>query len=54
MNIKKKQVLLIWYDSFELIVTKIGRAFKLPKELIKIEMNHDEVDGDNYEDKKDE
>ena len=33
---------------------KLGRTFKLQKELLKTEMNHDEVDGDNYRDKKDE
>ena len=30
---------------------KLGRTFKLQKELSKTEMNHDEVDGDNYKDK---
>ena len=33
---------------------KVGMTFKLQKELLKTEMNHDEVDGNNYEDKKDE
>ena len=33
---------------------KLGRTFKLQKEILKTEMNHDEVDGDNYKDKKDE
>ena len=32
---------------------KIGKTFKLPKELLKTEMNHDDVDGNNYKDKKD-
>ena len=32
---------------------KLGRTFKLPKELLKTEMNHDDIDGDNYKDKKD-
>ena len=31
---------------------KLGRTFKLPKELLKTEMNHDDIDGDNYKDKK--
>ena len=33
---------------------KLGKTFKLQKELIKTEMNHDEVDGNNYKDKQDE
>ena len=41
----------MWYDSFELFVKKLGKTFKLIKELIKKEMNHDEVDGKNYRDK---
>ena len=31
---------------------KLGPTFKLPKELIKTEMNHDEITGDNYKNKK--
>ena len=30
---------------------KLGKTFKLQKEILKTEMNHDEVDGDNYKDK---
>ena len=30
---------------------KTGRTFKLQKDLLKTEMNHGEVDGDNYKDK---
>ena len=33
---------------------KLGKTFKLQKELIKIEMNHDEIDYNNYKDKTDE
>ena len=33
---------------------KLGKTFNLRKELLKTEMNHDEIDGDNYKDKKDE
>ena len=33
---------------------KLGRSFKLKKDLLKTEKNHDEVDGDKYKDKKDE
>ena len=33
---------------------KLGKTFKLQKELLKTEMNHDEIDFDSYEDKKDE
>ena len=32
---------------------KLGKTFKLPKELLKTEMNHDDVDGNNYRDKND-
>ena len=31
----------------------LGKTFKLPKELLKTERNHDDIDGDNYKDKKD-
>ena len=30
---------------------KLGKTFILQKELLKTEMNHDEVDGKNYKDK---
>ena len=33
---------------------KLGRTFKLQKELLKSEMNHDEIDENNYKDKMDE
>ena len=33
---------------------KLGRTFKLPKELLKTEMNHDDIDENNWRDKKDE
>ena len=32
---------------------KTGKTFNLPKTLSKSEMNHDDIDGDNYKDKKD-
>ena len=32
---------------------KLGKTFELPKELLKSEMNHDEITADNYKDKKD-
>ena len=32
---------------------KLGKTFKLPKELLKTEINHDDIDGGNYKDKKD-
>ena len=31
---------------------KLGKTFKLPKELLKTKMNHDDIDGVNYKDKK--
>ena len=43
----------MWYDSFKLQFKKMGKTFKLPKSLLKTEMNHDDVDGDNYKNKKD-
>ena len=33
---------------------KLGKTFKLPKELLKTEMNHDEIDENNWRDKKSE
>ena len=32
---------------------KLGKTFNLPKKLLKTEMNHDDIDGDNYKDEKD-
>ena len=32
---------------------KLEKTFKLPKEILKTEMNHDEIDATNYKDKKD-
>ena len=31
---------------------KIGKTFKLQKELLKTEINHNELDANNYKDKK--
>ena len=31
-------------------IKKLGKTFKLQKELLKTEMNHNEVDRDNYKD----
>ena len=31
---------------------KLGKTFILPKELLKTEMNHDDIDGENYKEKK--
>ena len=31
---------------------KLGKIFKLQKELLKTEMNHDEIDKNNWRDKK--
>ena len=33
---------------------KLGKTSKLQEELLKTEMDHDEIDGKNYKDKKDE
>ena len=32
---------------------KLGKTFNLPEELLKTKMNHDDIDGDNYKNKKD-
>ena len=32
---------------------KLGKTFELPKELLKIEIDHNDIDGNNYKDKKD-
>ena len=32
---------------------KLGKTFQLPKELLKTEMNHDDIDENNWRDKKD-
>ena len=32
-------------------IKNLGKAFKLQKELLKTELNHDEVDGNNYKNK---
>ena len=41
----------MWYDTFKIFIKKIGKTFKLQKELLKTEMDHDEVHGKNYKDK---
>ena len=44
----------MWYNSLKLFFKKLGKSFKLQKELLKTEMDRDEVDYNNYKDKKDE
>ena len=44
----------MWYDWFELYFEKLGKTFKLQKELLKTETNHDEIVANNQKDKKDE
>ena len=41
-------------DSFETSFEEIRKDFQITKSNFKTEMNHDEVDGNNYKDKKDE
>ena len=36
------------------LLKKLGKTFKLPKELLKTEINHDEIDENNWREKKDE
>ena len=43
----------MWFDSFKLFFKKIGKKFRLQKEILKTEVIHDEIDGNNYKDKKD-
>ena len=33
---------------------KLGKTFRLPRELLETEMNHDEIDETNWKDKRDE
>ena len=40
------------FDSFNLFIKEIAKTFKLPKELLKTEMDHDEYDFNNYKVKK--
>ena len=35
------------------ILKKLGKTFKLPKEILKTEIDHNDIDGNNYKDKKD-
>ena len=44
----------MWYDSFKIFIKKWGETFKLQKEILKTEMNHDEVYSDTWRDKKSE
>ena len=44
----------MWYDAFKFFFKKVRRTFKLQKEILKTEVNHDEIDGNNYIDKIDE
>ena len=41
----------MWYDYLNYSLKKLGRTFELQKELLKTERNHDEIDGENYEDR---
>ena len=43
----------MWYDSFNLFLGKIRENIQITKELLKTEMNHDEITADNYKDRKD-
>ena len=57
--LKKKQVpqnlhLRCGMTNLNYSPKKLGKTFKLPKELLKFETDHDEVNGNNYKDEKDE
>ena len=43
----------MWNDHLNFSMKKLGKTFKLPKSFLKTEMNHDDIDGENYKDKKD-
>ena len=42
------------HDTFKFFSKNLGKTFKLQKELLKTEMDHDEVDANNYKDMKSE
>ena len=42
----------MWYDSFKLFVKKLGKTYITEKILLKTEMNLDDVNGNNYREKK--
>ena len=41
----------MWYDSFKLFIKKLAKTFDLQREILKTEMNHDEIHADNWRDK---
>ena len=43
----------MWYDSFKVVIRKNRKNFQITKELLKTEMNHDEVECNNFKDKRD-
>ena len=58
-NIAKNNMQILQYLYFRCGMThlnyslkKLGKTFKLPKELLKTEMNHDDIDANKYKDKK--
>ena len=44
----------MWYDSFDLFFINLGKTFKLQKEILKNEINYDEVYSETWRDKKSE
>ena len=44
----------MWYESIELFIKKTRKNFQITKELLKTEMNPNEVDCNTYKNKKDE
>ena len=44
----------MWYDPYKLFVKNLEKTYILPKDFLKTEMNHDEIDENNWRDKKDE
>ena len=44
----------MWYDSFDLFFKNLGKTFKLQKEILKTEINYDEVYSETWRDKKSE
>ena len=44
----------MWFNTFKLLIQKIRETFQITKNFLKTEINHDEVDCNNYKDRKDE
>ena len=52
-QIPQKTIFRCGMTQLKYSLEKIGKTFEIQKELVKTEMDHDEVHGNNYKDKKD-